>query len=220
MKLILFFTLNLALIAGCQSHSHKKTHSMHHDFSDAKAWSKKFDDPARDDWQKPQAVLDVMQIKQGDTVADIGAGTGYLLPHLSRSVGNEGKVYALEVENNLIQFMQERIKKESLENVQAELIPMNSPGPRMKVVDKVVVLNTWHHIANRKEYGKKMFNDFKSGATLFVVEPEKGQGGPGPKDHHRFFYADVAKELTSAGFQCQQAKENLKYQYIAVCKKN
>ena len=56
------------------------------------------DDPARDRWQKPAEIVRTLQLKAGDHVADIGSGSGYLLPHLSRAVGAKGRVYAEEVQ--------------------------------------------------------------------------------------------------------------------------
>src|SRR5579859_1655667 len=63
-----------------------------HRFTDPEQWSKRFDDPARDAWQKPADVVGLMRIAPGMTVADIGAGTGYFEPYLSRAVGPNGVV--------------------------------------------------------------------------------------------------------------------------------
>src|SRR5882672_603308 len=69
-----------------------------HRFEHAEQWAKQFDDPARDAWQRPQEVVAALMIRPGMTVADIGAGTGYFEPWLSRAVGGSGMVLALDIE--------------------------------------------------------------------------------------------------------------------------
>ncbi len=215
----------LVCLSGCQypdnnkNHQHPRGEAVNHDFSDAEKWSKKFDNPKRDNWQKPKTIIQIMEIETGDRVADIGAGTGYLLSHLSKAVGSKGKVYALDVDANLIDFMKNRIEKESLQNTTAKLIPENSPGEALKDVSKVVFLNTWHHVPSRKEYSKKMYETLPSNASVYVVDPEKGVGGPGPRDSHRMKASQVIKELSSANFKCDQMEETLKYQYVVRCEK-
>ncbi len=208
----------LFIFLGCSSqemHHHHK-----HDFSDAKAWSKKFDDPKRDQWQRPDYLMKIMNIKKGDHIADIGAGTGYLLSYLSKEVGSTGKVYALDVEKSLIEFMKHRIHKNNLRNITASLIPFDSPGRNIHSIDKVILLNTWHHISNSKEYAKNLYDGLKDKSSVFIIEQEKGAGGPGPKDKHRQVYAETAKDFLEAGFNCKQLDEDLVYQYIAICEKS
>ena len=88
------------------AHAHHGDH--HHRFDDAAAWSKVFDDPARDAWQKPAAVVSAMTIAPGMTVADVGAGTGYFEPHLSKAVGPSGKVLAIDIETDMVRWTNER----------------------------------------------------------------------------------------------------------------
>src|SRR4051812_48788437 len=81
------------------------SHGMHKDFSDAQAFSKAFDDPERDAWQRPAEVIEHMKIAPGSVVADLGTGTGYFVGWLSRAVGPTGKVLALDVEAEMIKFV-------------------------------------------------------------------------------------------------------------------
>src|SRR5690606_27550524 len=103
---------------GAGAHGPAHGQGFHHSFSDAAGWSKVFDDPARDEWQKPARIVEVMAIAPGMTVADVGAGTGYFAPHLSRAVGPTGKVIAQDVEPKMVEWLAERAKRESLPNVE------------------------------------------------------------------------------------------------------
>lgn len=200
-------------IFGC-GHSHKK--GMTHDFSDAEKWAKEFDDPKRDQWQKPSEVVQHMNIKPGMTVADIGAGTGYFLPHLDRKVGENGKVMALEVEPSLIKHMNARIKNEDLQRTMTYLIETNDPQLKNSKVDRVLIVDTWHHIGDRISYAKKMKEGLQKNGKVFVVDFEPGKKGPGPGDHHRLKAKDIVKDLKAAGFQARVIQEGLPYQYIVV----
>lgn len=195
-------------------HSHKK--GMTHDFSDAAKWAQKFDDPKRDQWQKPREVVRHMKISRGMKVADIGAGTGYFLPHLNSQVGEKGQVMALEVEPSLIKHMNTRIQKEDLKNTMAYLIDYDNPQLENAKVNRVLIVDTWHHISNRKDYAKKIRKGLEKNGKIFVVDFEPGKKGPGPSDKHRLKAQVVVKELVAVGFKAKVIQEALPYQYIVV----
>ena len=203
---------------GEDQHPHGN-HSMHHDFKDAEKWSKRFDRKDRVQWQKPDEVISIMNIEKGKVVAEIGSGTGYMLPYLSKATGDKGKVFAMDVEQTLIEFMKTRVKKENLKNVKVELMPTDSPHLTDKKVSRVLFVNTWHHISDRKAYSKKLYEQTSKDTQIFLVEPEPGTGGPGPRDAHRMSAKALMAELTPAGFQCETPKESLPHQYIVKCKK-
>ena len=83
---------------GKDRHGHGSGHFAHR-FDDAASWSKVFDDPARDAWQKPAEIVTALELQPGETVADIGAGTGYMVAHLSKTVGERGTVLALDAQD-------------------------------------------------------------------------------------------------------------------------
>lgn len=102
------------------AHDHEHGHGpIGHRFEKADQWKAVFDDPARDSWQKPGDVVSLMGIEPGQTVADIGAGTGYFLPHLSRAVGEAGQVVAVDIEPDMVRHMNERAKEAGWTNVTA-----------------------------------------------------------------------------------------------------
>ncbi len=188
---------------------------MTHDFSDAEEWSKEFDAPQRDAWQKPEHVVELMEIEPGMTVADIGAGTGYFLPHLSSAVGADGVVLGLDIERSLVDYMNERAQREGLANVEAKVVPGNDPSLDPGSVDRVIIVDTWHHIPERVDYASKIAKGLKPGGRLFVVdftlETDKG-----PNRHHKLAPEVVVKTLTDAGLVARILEEELPDQYIVV----
>src|SRR5208337_1740300 len=85
----------------------------HRAFDNAERWAKEFDDPARDAWQKPDEVLDALHLERIARVADLGAGTGYFSAHIAKRVP-EGKVFAVDVEPDMVRYLRERAQREHL----------------------------------------------------------------------------------------------------------
>ena len=104
----------LLLAAGSAAAQSPQTHQ--HSFHDAQQWAQVFDDPARDEWQKPHQVIGALSLKPDARVADLGAGTGYFSARLSRMLP-QGKVYAVDVEPGMVKYLGERAEREGLKNL-------------------------------------------------------------------------------------------------------
>lgn len=186
---------------------------MRNDFSDAEEWSRKFDAPERVVWQKPDHVIELMEIPEGGTAVDIGAGTGYFMPYLSRAVGEGGRVLALDIAESLVDFMNERAEKEGLANAEARLIRTDDPGLDDGSVDRVLVVNTWHHIPEREAYARKLAKALRPGGRVFIVdftmETEKG-----PDAHHKLAPQKMVETFAAAGLDARILEEDLPDQYV------
>ena len=208
------------------SHSHGKSHGkatrhphnagMHHDFSDAAKWSKMFDNPKRAGWQKPKEVVSLMKIKAKMKVADVGAGTGYFLPHLDKAVGPGGQVLGLDVEASLVAHMKKRIHRQKLKATEARLIAMDDPQLAKGSMDRILIVDTWHHIGQRPAYSAKLKKALAPGGQVVIVDFEPGAKGPGPKQHHRLSSEQVIQELKKGGLKARAIRESLPYQYIVI----
>ncbi|MBI4816354.1 MAG: methyltransferase domain-containing protein [Deltaproteobacteria bacterium] len=217
-------TLALALSAGCagaavhgghEHHGHAAGDHFEHDFSDAAAWSKRFDDPARDEWQRPDEVVRLLELSEGKVAADIGAGTGYFLPHLSKAVGPSGKVWGLDVEQSLVAWMNDRATIEGLANVEAKLIAKDDPALEASPVDRILIVDTWHHIGGRDDYSQKLRKGLRPGGMVMVVDFTK-DSPEGPPPEHRLPPEAVVETLTKAGFTTAIAEESLPRQYVVI----
>lgn len=192
--------------------------SVHHDFSDAARWSKMFDDPARDAWQKPDEVVKLLAIEPGMTVVDLGAGTGYFEKRLSATAGPNGRVLALDPEPNMVTFMRDRFAKEGLANTEARTCPTDGTGLEAGSVDRLLIVDTWHHIENREAYAKRLTTVLRPGGFVMVVDfTLEAQKGPPKK--HRIAPDVVAKELEAGGLTVTIAEESLPDQYVTIGRK-
>lgn len=185
------------------------------DFSDAGAFAAHFDDPARDAWQKPEEVLSLMSLAPGQTVVDLGAGTGYFVGYLSKAVTPSGRVLALDVELNMVKHLEQRAKSSGWLNVDARLVGPSDPSLGDKSVDRVLIVNTWHHISEREAYATKLARALRPRGSVVVVDFTL-ESDIGPPVEHRLSAAQVARELQAGQLTTRIVEESLPKQYVVV----
>lgn len=188
-----------------------------HRFTDAARWAKEFDDPKRDAWQKPQEIVTRLQLRPGLVVVDLGAGTGYLLPHLWRAVAPSGQVLALDVEADMVKYLGERAKREGMTGVKAVQVPLDDPQLVPASADRIVVLDVWHHVPARVAYARKLAAALKPDGALYIVDFTKSSTR-GPHKRHRLTPEQVQAELNEAGLKAETMQETLPDHYIVVAR--
>ena len=204
----------LAAPAPPVQESHDAT--IHHSFDDVAKWVGVFDDPGRDEWQKPDAVLTAIGVKPGMTVADLGAGTGYFSMHLAKAVGEKGRVLAIDIEPNFIKYMKERADKAHITQIEPVLASPEDPDLPEHGVDLVLIVDTWHHIDDRLQYLVTLAAGLKAGGRVAVVDFKKGDFPVGPPDAHKLTAERVAAEFVAAGWRKSSQWDELPYQYVLV----
>lgn len=189
-----------------------------HNFDDPERWAKEFDKPEREAWQKPDEVVALLRLAAGMKVADIGAGTGYFEARLSRAVGPTGGVLAVDVEDGMVKYLDERAKREGLTNVTAVKAEYDDPKLAAASVDRILIVDTWHHIAGREAYSTKLREALKPGGFVAIVDFTL-EATHGPPKEHRLTPDQVKKELESAGLTGEIAAETLPDQYVVLAHK-
>lgn len=175
-------------------------------------YAQRLDDPSRDAWQRPEEVVSLLECPPGGRVVDLGAGTGYFLDLLSQAVGPEGRVLALDTEPSMVDWMHERIVREQLRNVQPDTIAPDDPGLTPGSVDRVLIVNTWHHIEDRVRYGEKLREGLRPSGQVLIVDFTM-ESPIGPPAAMRLTIDTVRSELESAGFVTRVLEETLPHQY-------
>ena len=156
----------------------------------------------RDSWQRPADVVDALQLGKGDRVADLGAGEGYFVEHLSLAVGPEGTVYAVEVDDELVAGLSERFPPEET-NVETVRGAFEDPKLPDGSIDVVLIVNTYHHIEDRLGYFRRLQRDLKPGGRVAVIEPNQDLDGIlslALDEGHTSSAADVEQEMQEAGY--------------------
>lgn len=200
-----------AVATPAQTHEHSS--GSERGCPDLQTYSDQLDEPERDEWQRPEEVIELLECRAGMTVVDLGAGTGYFLRHLSEAVGREGRVLALDISRSSINGMSSRIEREGLRNVRPELVAPDDPALSPRSVDRILVTNTWHHISERVDYAHRLLATLRPGGLLLIVDftidsPE------GPPPQMRLPYDAVIRELEVAGFAVKVLQESLPYHYV------
>jgi len=214
MRRILLALTVMVLSGGCESKP-PETPAYHHRFEHADRWAEELDGPKRDAWQKPDAVVAAMDLAPGMAVADIGAGTGYFESHLSGAVGPSGRVFALDVEPDMVAHLRDRSAREHLENVEARQVAPDDPGLTADSIDRILIVDTWHHIGSRKAYASRLAEALKSGGEVFVVD-FRHDATRGPPPEHRIAPEEVMAELGAAGLEARVVDVGLPEQYVVV----
>ena len=208
-----FFVAGICLaLAGPSFAQHGEQH-LHRSFDDAAKWSKIFDDPGRDAWQKPAEVIRALKLPHDAAVADIGSGTGYFAVRLARALP-KGRVYGADIAPDMVKFLNERAAKEKLPNLSSHLAGESDPKLPAPV-DLVLVVDTYHHIAQRPEYFQRLKGVLKPGGRVAIVDfrPESPTGPPAA---HRVAPGQVSAEMERAGFRLAERHEFLPDQYFLV----
>jgi SAM-dependent methyltransferase len=187
---------------------------FHKDFSDADRFAKHFDDPERDAWQRPTEVIAQLHLEPGQVVVDLGAGTGYFLPALSRAVGPEGRVLALDVEPKMIEHLGRRVQEQGLGNVTPRQVAADDPGLDEGSVARVLIVNTWHHLDDRAEYARKLARALAPDGEILIVDFTL-DSDLGPPARHRLAPGQVVAELQGGGLRAEVIEpEQLPKQYL------
>ena len=195
------------------AHAGHHTHGYAKDFSAAPAYAARFDAEGRDAWQKPDEVVALLALSPGARVADLGAGTGYFLEHLSHAAGESGRVLALDTEPNMVRYMAKRVKKAGLANVEVRRVAADDPGLEASSVDRILIVNTWHHISNREAYAAKLRDALRKGGAVVIVDFTQ-ESDLGPPAAHRIAPEAVVRELSAGGLRARIASESLPKQYV------
>lgn len=191
--------------------------TMNHPFDDAERWSKVFDDPERAAWQKPAEVAAALEIEPGMVVADIGAGTGYFLEYLSREAGPRGMVLAIDTEADMVAHMGRRMSAAGVTNVVPVLALPGDPFLPRGRIDRILIVDTYHHIDDRLAYFGRLRDTLTPGGRLAIIDFFKKPLPVGPPPEHKLERAFVVEEMVEAGWRLAGEPEKLlPYQYFLI----
>ena len=193
---------------------HSQTRHLEHRFDDPARYARSFDDPARDTWQMPERVIAALAIAQGESVADIGAGTGYFTVRLAAETPAR-TVFAVDVEPAMVDYVRQRAAEAGLEQVVGVVADPSSPN-LPQPVDVVLIVNTFHHIPDRVAYFTALRDSLAPGGRLAIVDLRKGAPGGGPPDEFRFTPDEMDVELGRAGYELLSRHDFLPRQHFLI----
>lgn len=175
------------------------------------------EDPRRLEWQKADRVIDHLLVRQGDTIADIGAGTGYFSRLFAQRVGKSGRVFAVDIDEAMVNYLEKRSKAEGLNNIQSILAAANDPMLPGSSLDLVFICDTYMFIRNRVQYLGRLLDYLKPGGRLAIISFNQKAEVPGaPPPHKMISREQTIFEAEKAGFVLEAEYFFLPYQDFLV----
>jgi predicted methyltransferase len=177
--------------------------------------------PDRDDWNKPEQIMDALGIADGAVVADLGSGGGWMEIRLARRVGPNGIVYAEDVQPQMIEAINRRMQHEGLSNVRTVLGMTTNPGLPTGL-DAVLIVNAYHEMDDPARpdqiltFLQNVARSLKPQGRLGVADFLPGGGGPGPAAEDRVNPDTVIRDAENAGFRLQTREIVQPFQFVLV----
>ncbi|OHB91274.1 MAG: hypothetical protein A2Z58_01265 [Planctomycetes bacterium RIFCSPHIGHO2_12_42_15] len=174
------------------------------------------EDPGRDTWQKPEEILNALDIKKGHIIADIGAGSGYLTVKLSERIDATVTIYAVDIQQEMLDYISKRLVEKGIKNVSFVFGTMDDPKLPPNSLDIAILLSTYHEIAQPIDFMKKIKLALKPQGILAILE-FSDESPIGPPIQVRLPEDLVINELKQAGFTLSQRHTFiLPYQYFLI----
>jgi predicted methyltransferase len=152
---------------------------------------------SRDKEQKPDEVLKLMNVKPGQVIVDIGAGSGYFMRRFAAAVGPTGKAIGIEIDSALVRIMNADARRLRLTNYEARLVEPSDPLLAAHSVDLIFLRDTYHHIKERVAYFANVRQSLKPGGRLVIIDYVRTN----ESSEHSIVKEDAVDELRRAGFR-------------------
>ena len=168
---------------------------------------------------KPDEVLYVLSLQQGQVVADIGAGGGYFSLRFAEIVGKNGRVFAVDTSQNFLEYIKNEAKKKGLENIETILVTGEKLSLPEQSLDLIFIRNVYHHLRNRVEYFRKIRHFLKPNGKVAIIERNKSLTLHGIFGHY-VPKETIIKEMEEAGYLVDREFDFLpNHSFIIFCPK-
>jgi ubiquinone/menaquinone biosynthesis C-methylase UbiE len=169
--------------------------------------------------EQPEVALDALQIRPGMVVADVGAGVGYFTIRLAHRVGPTGKVYANDIQPEMLSRLQDRLDEDKITNVEPVLGTQADPRLPANKIDLVLMVDVYHELAQPQRMLQQLRKALKADGRLVVVEYRKEDPTIPIRPEHKMSVSEVKTEIEAEGFRLAEVLRNLPRQNIFIFRK-
>jgi ubiquinone/menaquinone biosynthesis C-methylase UbiE len=175
-----------------------------------------FDRPKRDQEEKPELLMSALQLRRGATVADVGSGTGYFTWRLAQQVGPKGKVYAVDVQQSMLDLTRKTVAAHKLANV--EYVLATDTGTRLpeRSVDLVFIAYAYHEFGDPDAVMASIRRALKPGGRVVILEYAKESNIAPASPLHKMSFEEIRREIEPMGFVVDQLFDFLPVQHGVV----
>src|ERR1700687_6392750 len=170
----------------------------------------------RDIEEAPERALEALNLKTGETVADIGAGTGYMTVRMAKRVGQSGRVYAEDVQPEMIDMMRTRLAKGRVTNVTPVLGLFDDPKLPASTLDLELLVDVYHEFSEPQKMLRGLRDALKPGGRLVLLEYRKEDPTVPIRIEHKMTVAEAKLEVEAEGFTLSRVDERLPRQHILI----
>lgn len=172
--------------------------------------------PERAQEEQPEKALDALEIKPGSVVGDVGAGVGYFTEKLARRVGPNGKVYANDIQPEMLVQLRKNMAKLGIGNVQTVVGAEDDPHLPVNTLDLILLVDVYHEFSKPQAMLRHMRESLKPGGRLVLLEYRKEDPNVPIREEHKMTVKQVRSELEPEGFLFDKAIETLPQQHILI----
>jgi ubiquinone/menaquinone biosynthesis C-methylase UbiE len=172
--------------------------------------------PERESEEHPEDALDALKIKPGMTVADVGAGTGYMSLRLARRVGASGKVYAEDIQPEMIRLLRQNEEKAHITNIENVLGDESDPHLPAQKMDLILLVDVYHELSQPQKMIERFKETLKPDGRLVLLEYRKEDPEIPIRPEHEMTVETARRELGASGFRLTQVIETLPRQHILI----
>lgn len=176
--------------------------------------------PERVETEKPELLLDVLGIKPGDAVADIGAGPGFFSLRAARHVGPAGKVFAVDVQPEMIAGLRRMARKSGLKNIVPILGSPDNPKLSANSVNEVLLILAYHEFSHPAQMMHHIYTAMKPDARMLIVEYKAEDPNSRVSPLHKMTAADILREISGFGFRLEKTIGMIPTQHVFVFRKD
>ncbi|MFN0166212.1 MAG: class I SAM-dependent methyltransferase [Bryobacteraceae bacterium] len=166
--------------------------------------------------EEPDLALDVLRIQKGDVVADVGAGVGYFAWRLAERVGPMGRVYAVDIQPEMLRLLEQNMARRKLTNVQAVLGTVDDPKLPAGEIDLILMVDVYHEFSEPQKMLRRMRAALKPTGRMVLLEYRKEEPWIPIRLEHKMTEKEVRLEVESEGFTFESNLKTLPRQHILV----
>jgi len=212
---VFFVTASLGFTRQSQEHQHRDTGRKQYEDREKRYQDRMY-------WQMPLRVMDELGIEEGMNVADVGAGIGYFTLKLSKRVGKTGRIYASDIDENALAFLDERRRAAGLENIAIIHGREDDPLIPEASVDLILIVNAIHLVKEKTLFLSNIRNSLKKGGKVVFVQWDAEKmdselSGWDPKDRELYTMHTMLNIIYDADYEVLEIKDFLPMQSIYIC---
>jgi ubiquinone/menaquinone biosynthesis C-methylase UbiE len=172
--------------------------------------------PEREREEEPSKAIAALDIKPGQVVADVGAGSGYYTVRLAARVGQTGKVLATDLQPQMLSLLRQRIAREQLTQIEVAQATETDPGLPANTCDLILVVDVYHELSRPQEVLRKLRAALKPDGRLVLIEFRKESEWVPIREEHKMSIREATMELEAEGFRLDRVIDVLPWQHILV----